>query len=144
MSKIFLFSLDLISKESFSNEEIDRIKSKILNLETDDDSLKEMICDVLQKTKDDKIEIYTEDTGISGNSGEEILSFIKKVESIVGGFIPGSSFEVGKDHPSKPEKWLRIEYSWEVEGEEEEDSESPWDEDTYWENEWDEWNEEWN
>jgi hypothetical protein len=36
-------------------------------------------------TKDGRIEIYLEDTGISGDSGEEILSFVKLVESEIGG-----------------------------------------------------------
>jgi len=141
MSKIFLFNIDLISKEDFTNKPLEKIKEKILDL-GEGNEISEVLSDVLQKTKDGRIEIYLEDTGISGDSGEEILSFVKLVESNIGGFISGSSFEVGKDQPGPVERWVRGEYSWDLE--EKLDEEDSWEDDTYWEDEWNEWNEEWN
>lgn len=140
MSEFFLFSIDLISKEKFKGN-LDDLKSKISELEEEND-LGEMISEVIQLTKDDRVEIYAEDTGISRNSGEEILSFIKLVEKEVGGFISGSSFEMGKETPNGIEKWVKSEYSWEPEDSPEE--EESWEEESYWEDGWDEWNEEWN
>ena len=102
MSKIFLFNIDLISKEDFTNKPLEKIKERILEL-GEGNEISEVLSDVLQKTKDGRIEIYLEDTGISGDSGEEILSFVKLVESNIGGFISGSSFEVGKDQPGPVE-----------------------------------------
>ena len=141
MSKIFLFNIDLISKEDFTNKPLEKIKERILEL-GEGNEISEVLSDVLQKTKDGRIEIYLEDTGISGDSGEEILSFVKLVESNIGGFISGSSFEVGKDQPGPVERWVRGEYSWDLE--EKLDEEDSWEDDTYWEDEWNEWNEEWN
>ena len=141
MSKIFLFNIDLISKEDFTNNSLEKIKERILEL-GEGNEISEVLSDVLQKTKDGRIEIYLEDTGISGDSGEEILSFVKLVESSLGGFITGSSFEVGKDQPGPVEKWIRGEYSWDME--EKLDEDDSWEDDTYWEDEWNEWNEEWN
>ena len=141
MSKIFLFNIDLISKEDFANNSLEKIKERILEL-GEGNEISEVLSDVLQKTKDGRIEIYLEDTGISGDSGEEILSFVKLVESNIGGFISGSSFEVGKDQPGPVERWVRGEYSWDLE--EKLDEGDSWEDDTYWEDEWNEWNEEWN
>ena len=141
MSKIFLFNIDLISKEDFTNNPLEKIKERILEL-GEGNEISEVLSDVLQKTKDGRIEIYLEDTGISGDSGEEILSFVKLVESNIGGFISGSSFEVGKDQPGPVERWVRGEYSWDLE--EKLDEGDSWEDDTYWEDEWNEWNEEWN
>lgn len=141
MSRIFLFNIDLITKENFSSESMEDLREEILGL-GESSEISEVFSDVLQLTKDGRVEIYLEDTGISGDSGEEILSFVKLIENHLGGFIPGSSFEVGKDQPGPSEKWVRGEYSWDVE-EKPEDDES-WEGDTYWEDEWDEWNEEWN
>ena len=141
MSKIFLFNIDLISKEDFTNKPLEKIKERILEL-GEGNEISEVLSDVLQKTKDGRIEIYLEDTGISGDSGEEILSFVKLVESNIGGFISGSSFEVGKDQPDPVERWVRGEYSWDLE--EKLDEGDSWEDDTYWEDEWNEWNEEWN
>ena len=91
MSKIFLFNIDLISKENFSNKSLEEMRGKILEL-GENNEISGVLSDVLQMTKDGRIEIYLEDTGISGDSGEEILSFVKLVESSLGGFISGSSF----------------------------------------------------
>lgn len=140
MSKIFLLAIDLISKESFTEEGLEKAKSRILKL-GEGNEISEIFFDLSQLTKDGRIEIYAEDTGISYNSGEEILSFVKKMEKEIGGFISGSCFEVAKDQPGSSEKWVKTEYSWETEDSEEED---PWDKDTYWEDDWNEWNEEWN
>jgi hypothetical protein len=38
-------------------------------------------------------------------------------------------------------KWIREDYSWDLEDIEEDKT---WDDGNYWENEWDEWNDEWN
>lgn len=141
MSRIFLFNIDLITKENFSSESMEDLREEILGL-GESSEISEVFSDVLQLTKDGRVEIYLEDTGISGDSGEEILSFVKLVENHLRGFIPGSSFEVGKDQPGPSERWVRGEYSWDIE-EKAGDDES-WEEDTYWEDEWDEWNEEWN
>ena len=141
MSKFFLFTLDLISKENFSEEESESLKEKILSLEERKDLL-EIVSEVAQLTKDKRIEIYAEDTGINSDSGEEILSFVKLIEKEAGGFIPGSCFEVGRETPGPSERWVKTEYSWETEDLPEE--EEPWDEEAYWEDEWDQWNEEWN
>ena len=139
MAKIFLFNIDLISKEDFSKKSLDEIKGRILEL-GENNEISEVLSDVMQMTKDGRIEIYLEDTGISGDSGEEILSFIKLIESEIGGFISGSCFEVGKDQPGSVEKWVRGEYSWEPE----EGIDDNWEDDSTWEDEWNEWNEEWN
>ena len=141
MSRIFLFNIDLITREEFPSESIGKIKEKILDL-GESSEISEVFSDVVQLTKDGRIEIYLEDTGISGDSGEEILSFVKLVESKIGGFISGSSFEVGKDQPGPVERWVRGEYSWDLE--EKLDEDDSWEDDTYWEDEWNEWNEEWN
>jgi hypothetical protein len=139
MINFFLFSIDLISKEKFKGN-LDDLRGKLYSLEEGND-LGEMISEVLQLTKDERIEIYAEDTGIIINSGEEILSFVKLVEKEIGGFIPGSSFEVGKEIPNGTVRWIKTEYSWEPDDSSEEDS---WGNDAYWEDKWDEWNEEWN
>lgn len=141
MSKIFLFTIDLITKGEFSESDVQTLKEKILSIEEKED-LSEVFSEVVQLTKDKRVEIYAEDTGITSDSGEEVLSFVKLVEEIVGGFIPGSSFEIGKENPGPSERWVKTEYSWETEDLPEE--EEPWDEEAYWDDEWDEWNEEWN
>lgn len=139
MSRFFLFSIDLISKEKFKGC-LEDLKAEISGIEEERD-LSEMFVEVIQMTKDERIEIYAEDTGINRNSGEEILSFVKLIEKKVGGFISGSSFEIGKEIPNGTVKWIKTEYSWELEDSTEEES---WEGDTYWEDRWDEWNEEWN
>lgn len=141
MSKNFLFALDLISKDSFDVQELETLREKILSLDEGNEFFS-MAYEVIQLTKDGRIEIYAEDTGISSDSGEEVLSFVKLIEHEVGGFISGSSFEVGKEHPGNSEKWVKVEYGWELQ-EEEKDEES-WDNDAYWNDEWEDWNEEWN
>jgi hypothetical protein len=140
MSKIFLLAIDLISKETFTKEDLEKFRSNISKIKEENEVL-EVFSDISQLTKDGRIEIYAEDTGITCSSGEEILSLVKKVEKEIGGFISGSCFEVAKDHPGKSEKWIRSEYSWDSE---ESEDEEPWDKDTYWEDDWNEWNEEWN
>ena len=141
MSKIFLFNIDLITKEDFSSRSMEDLKKEILEV-GEGNEISDLFSDVLQLTKDGRIEIYLEDTGISGDSGEEILSFVKLIEKKLGGFVPGSSFEVGKDHPGPSERWIRGEYSWDLEEKPSEDE--SWEDDTYWEDDWNEWNEEWN
>ena len=142
MSKVFLFTIDLISKDLFSGEMLDDLKKKFIEV-GEENELSCFLSEISQLTKDGRVEIYMEDTGISGSSGEEILVTIKAIEQEVGGFVTGSYFEVGKDQPGKGEKWNRFEYGWEVE-EEEEEEEKPWDDDAFWEDEWEDWNEEWN
>ena len=139
MSKFYLFHLDLISKEKFSLEEIESIKESLKGDETSE--IIEICKDVICQTKDGRIEIYAEDTGITCSSSEEILSFVKVLESKVNGFISGSSFEVGKEEPGFSESWIKGEFSWESEIREEQES---WEDDTFWEDDWDGWNEEWN
>lgn len=141
MSKVFLFTLDLISKSSFKSESLEDLKNRILSLQEDNEFCS-IVYDVAQLTKDGRVEIYAEDTGISISSGEEVLSLVKLVEDEVGGFISGSSFEILNDQPGKSEKWVKVEYGWELEEKEEE--EENWEDDTYWEDEWNEWNDEWN
>lgn len=141
MSKFFLFTIDLISKEKFLSSDIQVLKEKIMSLGENVD-LPGIISDVAQLTKDGRVEIYAEDTGININSGEEVLSFIKMLEKEIGGFVSGSYFEVGKENPSPTEKWVKSDYSWEAEEVPEE--ENSWDEGAYWNDEWEEWNEEWN
>ena len=140
MSKIFLLAIDLISKDVFTEKNLEVKKSKILEI-GEGSEISEIFAEIIQLTKDGRIEIYAEDTGITGNSGEEILSFVKTVEKEIGGFISGSCFEVAKDQPGSSERWVKSEYSWEAE---ESSDEGSWAEDTYWEDDWNEWNEEWN
>lgn len=140
MSKIFLLAIDLISKDIFTKEKMEGKKSKILEI-GEGSEISVIFSEIIQLTKDRRIEIYAEDTGITSNSGEEILSFVKKIEKEIGGFISGSCFEVAKDQPGSSEKWIKTEYSWETE---ESNDEGSWEEDTYWEDDWNEWNEEWN
>lgn len=142
MSKVFLFTVDLISKNYFSDEELKTLRGKILEV-GEESEVSSFLSEVVQLTKDGRAEIYMEDTGISGESGEDILSLIKSIEIEIGGFVPGSYFEVGKDQPGDGERWNKLEYGWEVE-EGETEEEKPWDDDAYWEDEWDDWNEEWN
>ena len=142
MSKIFLFTVDLISKGPFTSEGLEKCKKRILELE-EEGEISSFLCDVIQLTKDGRIEIYAEDTGISGDSGEEFLSFIKLVEKEIDGFVPGSYFEIGKDQPGSTEKWVKQEYGWDID-EKEGAGEDDWDEEAYWEDEWEDWNEEWN
>ena len=123
MSKVFLFTLDLISKSTFKPESLENLRNKILILQEENEFCS-IVYDIAQLTKDGRVEIYAEDTGISIDSGEEILSLVKLIEDEVGGFISGSSFEVGKDQPGKTEKWVKVEYVWELE--EKEDEEESW------------------
>jgi hypothetical protein len=141
MAKNFLFLIDLVSTEIFSEDSLEKLKSKISSGPEGND-LSEMVLEIIQLTKEGKIEIYAEDTGISVISGEEVLTFVKSLEKEVSGFISGSSFEIGKDQPGPIEKWTKSEYSWEAD--ETTGEEDPWDEEAYWEDEWEDWNEEWN
>lgn len=143
MSKFFLLNIDLITREIYDPKNLERIKKKISE-SGEGNEMAEVFCDVAQMTKDGRIEIYAEDTGIIINTGEEVLSFIKLVESKIGGFTPGSSFEIGKEIPGFSETWTRGEYLWESEEKKTEDYEGSWEDDAYWEDSWDEWNEEWN
>ncbi len=138
MSSFFLSSIDLISKEKIKGS-LEDLKKKIFSLEEGND-LGEMISEVIQKTKDGRVEIYAEDIAINRNSEEEILSFVKLVEKELGGCIPGSTFEIEKEIPTSTVRWIKTEYSWEPDSTEEES----WGEESYWEDKWDEWNEEWN
>ena len=142
MSKTFLFTVDLISKTSFSKDSLEETKDKILQ-EKEEGGIFSVLCDLMQLTKDGRVEIYGEELSIPEESGEEILSSIKEIENHLDGFVSGSYFETGKESPGMNEKWNRLDYGWDLE-EEEEESEDPWDDEAYWENEWDEWNEEWN
>lgn len=141
MSKNFLFNLDLISKEIFSEEKLFPAKEEI-ELIGEGISFSDIVADTIQLTKDNRIEIYLENEGINDGSAEEVLTFVKSLELFLGGFIPGSSFEWIKEHPSHIERWVRGEYAWELE--EEIDESGSWDDDAYWKDEWNEWNEEWN
>lgn len=138
MANNFLFIIDLISKEVFSESSLEKIKNKI-RPEGEGNDLIDMAIELMQLTKDGRIEIYAEDTGINVDSGEEVLSFVKSLEKVIGGFVSGSTFEIGTDNPGPIEKWTKSEYSWETE--ESPEDEDPWNE---WEDEWEDWNEEWN
>jgi hypothetical protein len=141
MAKNFLFLIDLISKEIFSEDDLTKLKSSLSSKDVGND-LTQMVLEIIQTTKDGRIEIYAEDTGININSGEEVLSFVKQLEKKIGGFVSGSSFEIGNDNPGPVEKWTKSEYAWESEETPEED---PWNDEPFWEeDEWEEWNEEWN
>ena len=141
MLKNFLFNLDLISSGTFSDERLDSVKGEIETI-GEGLSFTDIVIETVQLTKDNRIEIYLENEGISDGSAEEVLAFVKSLEKYLGGFIPGSSFEWIKEHPSHIERWVRGEYTWEL-AEEIEDGGS-WEDDTYWEDEWEEWNDEWN
>ena len=141
MAKNFLFLIDLISKEVFSENDFIKLKSRISS-KKDEDDLSQMVLEIIQPTKDGRIEIYAEDTDIIVSSGEEVLAFIKSLEKEIGGFVSGSSFEIGKDSPGSIERWIRAEYNWE--SEETIEDEDAWDDDSSWEDEWEDWNKEWN
>lgn len=141
MSKNFLLVIDLLSNRSFSEAEFSKIRGE-MSLLKENNEFFNLVWEIIRTTKDQKIEIYAEDTGISSRSGEEILSLIKTIEEKVGGFTTGSFFEVGKDIPGISEKWTKSKYSWELE--EFSEDEDPWGEENYWEEGWDEWNKEWN
>ncbi len=141
MIKNFLFNLDLISKEIFSEEKLDPVKEEIEAI-GEGLSFSDIVIETVQLTKDDRIEIYLENEGISDGSAEEVLTFVKSLETFLGGFIPGSSFEWIQEHPSHIERWVKGEYAWELS--EEIEDEGSWEDDTYWEDEWEEWNDEWN
>lgn len=140
MNKKILFNLDLTSKVKFTPDRLDKLKEKILEI-GEDFSISPIISETSQLTREGKVEIYIEDATIDEDSPEEVLSFIKSVESKVGGFIKGSYFSYTEEFSEGTVKWVREEYSWEIEDIEEDKS---WDEGNYWENEWDEWNDEWN
>jgi hypothetical protein len=135
MIKNFLFNLDLITREIFPEEKLDSVKEEIETI-GEGLSFSDIVIGAAQLTKDDRIEIYLENEGINDGSAEEVLTFVKSLETFLGGFIPGSSFEWIQEHPSHIERWVREEYAWELSEEIEEDDS--------WEDEWDEWNEEWN
>lgn len=141
MSKTFLFTVDLISKGIFSPESLDAVKKSILKRE--EEGVLSDLCEIMQLTKDGRIEIYGEELAVEEDSGEDILSSIKLLEEEIDGFVSGSYFEVGKETPGGNERWNKVDYGWDLE-EGEEETEDPWDDEAYWENEWDEWNEEWN
>ena len=141
MVKNFLFNLDLISIGIFSEEKLSLIRGEIETI-GEGLSFSDIVIETVQLTKDDRVEIYLENEGISDGSAEEVLTFVRSLETFLGGFIPGSSFEWIQEHPSHIEMWERREYAWEL-SEEIEDAGS-WEDDTYWEDEWEEWNDEWN
>ncbi len=141
MVKNFLFNLDLISKVTFAEENLGPVRKEIEGI-GEDLSFSDIVIETLQLTKDGRIEIYLENEGISDGSAEEVLAFVKSLENFLGGFIPGSSFEWIKEHPSHIERWVKGEYAWDLA--EEIDDDRSWEEDTYWEDEWQEWNDEWN
>ena len=140
MSKKILFNLDLTSKVKFTPERLEKLKAKILEI-GEDFSISTAISETSQLTREGKIEIYIEDGAINKDSPEEVLSFIKAVESKVGGFITGSYFSYTEEFSNVTVKWVREDYSWDLEDIEEDKT---WDDGNYWENEWDEWNDEWN
>lgn len=140
MPSFFLLTLDLTSRGNFTPNSLNDIKDQISSLE-EEIPLGNLVLEILDLTKEGRIEIYAEDTGILISSGEEILSSIKVLEGIMGEFSSGSCFEIGKDSPGSSEKWIRSGYSWEVEDPLED--EKSWEEDSYWGEEWEEWKEEW-
>ena len=140
MKKKILFNLDLTSKGKFTPERLDKLKEKILEI-GEDFSISSIISETSQLTREGKIEIYIEDGAINEDSPEDVLSFIKSVEAKVGGFTSGSYFSCTEEFSNVSVKWIREDYSWDLEDIEEDKS---WDDGNYWENEWDEWNEEWN
>jgi hypothetical protein len=140
MHKKILFNLDLTSKGKFTPDRLEKLKEKILEI-GEDFSISTVISETSQLTREGKIEIYIEDGAINEDSPEEVLSFIKSVESKVGGFTTGSYFSYAEEFSNAPVKWVREDYSWDLEDIEEDKS---WDDGNYWENEWDEWNDEWN
>jgi predicted CopG family antitoxin len=135
MLKNFLFNLDLISNGTFSEEKLVPVKEEI-EVIGEGLSFSDIVIETVQLTKDNRIEIYLENEGISDGSAEEVLTFVKSLEKFLGGFIPGSSFEW------IIERWVKGEYAWELSEEIEDDG--SWEDDTYWEDEWEEWNDEWN
>jgi hypothetical protein len=138
MVKNFLLNLDLITKREFHEEEIEKLKGKILSVPGD--SLSSFISESLGFTKDRRIEIYLENVPLNLDDSE-FFSILKKVESVMEGFISGSSAEWIQEYPSLTKRWVKTDYSWELEESEEEES---WEDDAYWEEGWEEWNDEWN
>lgn len=141
MPKIFIFTVDLISKKEFSKSKIQEMREKNSSLQRGNNLL-DVVLDSIQQTKDGRMEIYLEDLRTIVNSREEALNFIKNLEERVGGFISGSCFEIGEEISSPYERWIRTDYSWEMEDSQQE--ENQWDKESYWEGDWEEWNEEWN
>ena len=88
MIKNFLFNLDLISREIFSEEKLDSAKEEIETI-GEGLSFSDIVIETVQLTKDDRIEIYLENEGISDGSAEEVLTFVKSLETFLGGFISG-------------------------------------------------------
>ncbi len=140
MNKKLIFNLDLTSKGKFTPERLEKLKEKILEI-GEDFSISTVISETSQLTREGKIEIYIEDGAINEDSPEDVLSFIKSVESKVGGFTTGSYFSYAEEFSIFPVKWVREDYAWDLEDLEEDRS---WDDENYWENEWDQWNDEWN
>jgi len=138
----FNFNVDLVSIGNFSSVPIEEKRKEILSLGGDSE-ISRVFSDLTQKTKGGKIEIYGEDVEVYVSRGkeflnfnEEVFEFVKLVESKIGGFIPGSSIEVGKDPLFLPERWVKGKYSWDPE--ETPDEEDLWEGDVYWEDGWEE------
>ena len=65
MIKNFLFNLDLISREIFSEEKLDSAKEEIETI-GEGLSFSDIVIETVQLTKDDRIEIYLENDDASG------------------------------------------------------------------------------
>lgn len=138
MVKNFLLNLDLITKREFHEGETEKLRGEILSVSGD--SLSSFISESLGFTKDRRIEIYLENVPLNLDSSE-FFSTLKKVESVVEGFISGSSAEWIQEYPSLIKRWVKTDYSWELD---ESGGDGSWGDDAYWEEGWEEWNNEWN
>jgi hypothetical protein len=129
-----VFTLDLITKNTFTESSLKEVKEKIKNL---NNPILFDIAESIELARNSKIEIYLEAIPCDFEEAEELVDFVSEIESILGRFEDKSVIEMIFEFPHKVKTWEKQGYEWSLILEEEDDY---YDKKNSWE-EWEEWEE---
>lgn len=128
-----IFTLDLTSKNNFTEDSLKETKNKIVGLNS---NFSLEVSEFLELSKKCKIEIYAEAIPCIFENPGDLLDLVVEIEDIVGGFMDKSHIEWISEFPHSVKSWEKQGYEWNLVLEEEDDyfdSEDDWREE--WENE---------
>lgn len=133
MSETCIFHADLFSSIKTDEKLLTFFKDSIQNLDFNVEVLN-LICDCCEINSLGFIEIYIEDEIIKATNSDEIISLIKNLDLIIGGFSNNSEFSWSLEFPYSRRAWQKNGFEWELIHEETDDY--YWDDD--FETDWDE------
>jgi hypothetical protein len=133
MSETCIFHADLVSSMKTDEKLLTFFKNSIQNLDFDEEVLK-LICDCCEINSLGFLEIYIEDEIIKAINSDEIVSLIKNLDLVIGGFSNNSEFSWSLEFPYSRRAWQKNGFEWELIHEETDDY--YWDDD--FETDWDE------